>query len=203
MAARQHSLFPLASSSQLPEGFRYFPDAVTPDDESRLLAEIAHLPFKEFQFHGFEGKRRVVSFGWRYDFGEHKALPADPIPIFLLETHRKLQAGSGFVLPDLTQVLVTEYAPGAPIGWHKDRPFFNDVMGLSLVSPCSFRLRKSLGEGKWQRVSLSLEPRSAYFLSGPSRWEWEHSIPPLSMLRYSLTFRNLRRSPLRSGDKRS
>ena len=76
-------------------------------------------------------------------------------------------------------------------------------MGLSLVSACSFRLRKSLGEGKWQRVSLRLEPRSAYFLSGPARREWEHSIPPVETLRYSLTFRNLRRSPLRGSDKRS
>jgi alkylated DNA repair dioxygenase AlkB len=74
-------------------------------------------------------------------------------------------------IPELTQVLVTEYAPGAPIGWHKDRPFFGDVMGLSLASPCSFRLRKALGNGKWRRVSLPLEPRSAYLLSGPARWE--------------------------------
>jgi alkylated DNA repair dioxygenase AlkB len=149
------------------------------------------LPFKEFQFHGFERKRRVVSFGWRYDFSEHKALPADPIPDFLLDMYRKVQGASGFALPELAQVLVTEYAPGSPIGWHKDRPFFGDVMGLSLASPCSFRLRKVLGKGKWQRVSLPLEPRSAYLLSGPARWQWEHSIPPVETLRYSVTFRNL------------
>jgi alkylated DNA repair dioxygenase AlkB len=88
-------------------------------------------------------------------------VPADPIPDFLLELYRNVQAASGFALPDLAQVLVTEYAPGAPIGWHKDRPFFGDVMGLSLASACNFRLRKPLAEGKWQRVSLRLESRSA------------------------------------------
>jgi alkylated DNA repair dioxygenase AlkB len=193
MIASQSSLFPLTSVPRFPEGFLYHPDAITAQDEHSLLAAVSHLPFKEFQFHGFEGKRRVVSFGWRYDFSEHKALRADAIPDFLLDMCRKVQAGSGFALPELAQVLVTEYAPDAPIGWHKDRPFFGDVMGLSLASSCSFRLRKALGNGKWWRVSLPLEPRSAYLLSGPARWEWEHSIPPVETLRYSLTFRNLRR----------
>jgi len=165
---------------------------ITPGDERRLLSRIADLPFKEFQFHGFEGKRRVVSFGWRYNFSEQRALPSDPIPDFLLETHRTVQAASGFALPDLAQVLVTEYAPGAPIGWHKDRPFFDKVVGLSLASACNFRLRKPLDKGKWQRVALRLEPRSAYLLRGAARREWEHSIPPVESLRYSVTFRNLR-----------
>jgi len=160
-------------------------------DERRLLDRLVDLSYKKFQFHGFEGKRRVVSFGWRYDFSEHKAIPADPIPDFLLGLYYKIQAVSGFAVPDLAQVLVTEYAPGAPIGWHKDRPFFGDVMGLSLASACTFRLRKPRAEGKWERVSLRLEPRSAYLLKGVARREWEHSIPPVEFLRYSITFRNL------------
>jgi alkylated DNA repair dioxygenase AlkB len=192
MAVHSAQSIPLPPSSTFPPGFSYCPDVITSDDERRLLNQIADLPFKGFQFHGFEGKRRVVSFGWRYDFSEHKALPADPIPDFLLERHRKIQAVSGCALPDLAQVLVTEYAPGAPIGWHKDRPFCDDVMGLSLASVCNFRLRKPLDNGKWQRVSLRLEPRSAYLLQGAARREWEHSIPPVESLRYSVTFRNLR-----------
>lgn len=189
MPVDQLSFFapPLAT---LPEGFDYRPDVISPDVESRLLAEIAPLPFKEFQFHGFEGKRRVVSFGWRYDFSEEKAVPADPIPPFLLEVFRKVQGITGFAVPDLEHVLVTEYAPGAPIGWHRDRPVFGNVMGLSLASACTFRLRKSDGNGHWQRVSLRVEPRSAYVLSGPARWQWEHSIPPVETLRYSITFRS-------------
>jgi len=192
MTANQPSLFAVPSAPLLPQGFHYCGDAITAEDERHLLAEIAGLPFKEFQFHGFEGKRRVVSFGWRYDFTEHKALPADPIPHFLRDVCEKMQVATGFALRDLEQVLVTEYAPGTPIGWHKDRPVFDDVMGLSLASPCSFRLRRALGNGKWQRTSVRLESRSAYFLSGPVRWKWEHSIPLLESLRYSLTFRNLR-----------
>jgi alkylated DNA repair dioxygenase AlkB len=179
-------------SDPLPEGFSYCPDAISSDDESRLLAEIAPLPFKEFQFHGFEGKRRVVSFGWRYDYNERKALTADPIPPFLREVCRKIQAASGFDLPELEQVLITEYAPGAPIGWHKDKPVFGNVMGLSLASACTFRLRRSDGDGRWRRISLRLEPRSAYLLADAARWKWEHSIPPVDALRYSITFRNRR-----------
>jgi alkylated DNA repair dioxygenase AlkB len=191
MLAHQFTLFPHLSST-LPEGLAYCPDVISNDEERRLLAEIATLPFREFQFHGFEGKRRVVSFGWRYDFSQHKALPADPIPALLREICRKVQAASGFVLSDLQQVLISEYSPGAPIGWHKDRPVFGNVMGLSLASPCTFRLRRADGEGKWRRVALRLEPRSAYLLAGPARWTWEHSIPPVEALRYSITFRNRR-----------
>lgn len=191
MQAEQLRLFARPSST-LPEGFAYRPDVISPDEESRLLSQIAPLPFNEFRFHGFEGKRRVVSFGWRYDFSENKAVPADPIPPFLLEIFRKVQGVTGFPVPHLEHVLVTEYSSGAPIGWHKDRPVFGNVMGLSLASACTFRLRKSDGNGHWHRVSLRLEPRSAYLLSGPARWTWEHSIPPVEHLRYSITFRSRR-----------
>jgi alkylated DNA repair dioxygenase AlkB len=197
MTEIQPSLFPIRISEGLPEGFEYCEQAISSEHESRVLAQLADLSFKEFQFRGFEGKRRVVSFGWRYDFNDHKVLPADPIPPFLLEVYRTVQATSRFVLRDLQQVLVSEYAPGAPIGWHKDRPVFGDVMGLSLASSCSFRLRKLLDNGNWKRATVVLEPGSAYFLRGPVRWEWEHSILPMKALRYSITFRNLRRRPNR------
>jgi alkylated DNA repair dioxygenase AlkB len=192
MAIIEPGLFPMPVDPALPPGFLYCSEAITLDEELRLLERIADLPLKEFQFHGFEGKRRVVSFGWRYDFSEHKALPADPIPDFLLETHRTVQAASGFALPHLAQVLVTEYSSGAAIGWHKDRPFFEDVMGVSLGSACNFRLRKPLDNGERKRVSVRLAPRSAYLLQGAARREWEHSIPPVDSLRHSITFRNLR-----------
>ena len=148
------------------------------------------MRFNEFQFHGFEGKRRAVSLGWRYDFSEHKALLADPIPAFLRDVCEPIQASTGFVFRDLAQVLVTEYAPGAPIGWHKDRPVFGDVVGISLLAPCTFRFRRKKGVG-WDRVNTQVEPRSIYLLRGPSRSEWEHSIPAVDALRYSLTFRNV------------
>jgi alkylated DNA repair dioxygenase AlkB len=191
MAVIQPSLFPVPADLALPPGLLYCQNAITSEHQHRLMDQLSELPFKEFQFRGFEGKRRVVSFGWRYDFSQHKALPAEPIPDFLRETHHNIEAVAGFALPELAQVLDTEYPPGAAIGWHKDRPVFGDVIGLSLASECTFRLRK-LDGGKWQRASLVLEPRSAYLLQGAARREWEHSIPAVGSLRYSITFRNLR-----------
>jgi alkylated DNA repair dioxygenase AlkB len=89
-------------------------------------------------------------------------------------------------------VLVTEYGPGAAIGWHRDKAVFGEVVGLSRLAPCTFRLRRAIGESEWERVSLVAAPRSAYLLSGPARTEWEHSIPPVAALCYSITFRNVR-----------
>lgn len=95
--------------------------------------------------------------------------------------------------PELLQhVLVTEYSAGAGIGWHRDKAVFGEVVGISLLSPCVFRMRREVGKRKWERVNFVVEPRSAYLLSGPARYEWEHSIPQKDALRYSITFRTLR-----------
>ena len=191
MPAEQISLFGKTGSSDWPEGFRYHENAIDEASEAALLQDFEPLPFREFQFHGYEGKRRTVSFGWRYDFDKSKALPAEPIPPFLRALYDCVRASTGFQLETLDQALVIEYAPGAGIGWHRDRPAFGNVIGLSLVSPCLFRLRKRDGT-RWKRASLTAAPRSAYLLEGPVRWEWEHSIPPVSELRYSVTFRSIR-----------
>lgn len=191
MPATQQDLFSSSVGQSYPPGFRYVEEAISASDEKALIARISELPFKEFQFRGFEGKRRVVSFGWRYDYNEHKAIRSEPVPDFLLDAYTKIQRASQFRLPEMQQALVTEYSAGAPIGWHRDRPVFGEVMGLSLLSRCTLRLRKRLGD-KWERVSVELHPRSSYFFEGAARWEWEHSIPPVEELRYSITFRNLR-----------
>ena len=99
---------------------------------------------------------------------------------------------AGMEPEDLQHVLVTEYGPGAGIGWHRDKAVFGRVVGVSLLSPCVFRMRRAVGKKKWERVNLIAEPRSAYLLSGPARCEWEHSIPQMDALRYSITFRSLR-----------
>ncbi len=194
MAAHQASLFPIASSPGLPPGFHYCAEAITHGDEPRLVDQIVDLPFKEFEFRGFEGRRRAVSFGWRYDFSGHTVVPAVPAPPFLLDVYHKVQAASGFVLRHVQQVLVAEYSPGATIGWHKDRPVFSDVLGLSLASSCTLQFRRLVAKGCWERAAVRLKPGSAYLLDGPARWQWEHSIPPVKKLRYSITFRNLRHS---------
>jgi alkylated DNA repair dioxygenase AlkB len=98
----------------------------------------------------------------------------------------------------LEQVLLTEYAPGAGIGWHRDRPEFGEVAGVSLVAPCVFRLRRKQG-ARWERVSFKVEPRSGYVLKGDVRTAWEHSIPAVDSLRYSVTFRTLKRRPAVTG----
>jgi alkylated DNA repair dioxygenase AlkB len=173
----------------LPDGFRYRPELISPEDEHDLLERIRELPFKAFEFQGYTGKRRVVSYGWKYDFNERRLERRDDLPDFLRPLREKAASFAGIAADDLQQALVTEYDVGAPIGWHRDKAVFGDVIGVSLLSAAPFRLRR-LTDGKWERVTITAEPRSVYLLRGPSRTEWEHSIPPVSHLRYSVTFRN-------------
>jgi len=177
----------------LPEGFVYRPELVTPAEETELIAEFDTLDFKPFEFHGYFGNRRTVSFGWHYDFASTRVRPASDIPDFLLPLRDKAAALADIDPAALEHALVTEYAPDAGIGWHRDRPVFDDVIGISLGAPCRFRLRKKHGDG-WDRTAIELAPRSAYLLRGPVRREWEHSIPPLDRLRYSVTFRSVKPS---------
>jgi alkylated DNA repair dioxygenase AlkB len=191
----QKQLTLLGAGPELPEGFKYQPDVVSPDEERSLLERIGELPFKEFEFHGFVGKRRVVYYGWRYNFSERTIQKADDIPAWLLPLRETAADFAGVEPSSLQQVLVTEYAPGAAIGWHRDKAVFGDVIGISLLSSCLFRLRRKMGT-TWERASIRAEPRSAYLLRGPSRTEWEHSIPAVDALRYSITFRNFRSLPI-------
>ena len=183
---------------ELPAGMRYASELISPGEERALVEELARLPFREFEFHGFLGRRRTVSFGWRYDFGGGGLQRADDMPAFLLSVRERAAAFAEIDPSALQHALLIEYAPGAGIGWHRDRPVFDDVIGISLLSPCTFRLRRKAGP-KWERRTLAAQPRSAYLLRGPSRTEWEHSIPPLTTLRYSITFRSMARRGARGG----
>jgi alkylated DNA repair dioxygenase AlkB len=189
VATKQRNLF--QTEIELPEGMRYVPDLISAQDEQALLKELPVLPFKEFEFHGFLGKRRTLSFGWHYDFNGGGLAKAEDLPDFLLPLRDRAARFAGLSPSDLEHAMLLEYRPSAAIGWHKDRPDFGDVIGVSLLAPCNFRLRRKAG-AKWERRSLIAEPRSAYLLRGPSRTEWEHSIPPLDALRYSITFRTMR-----------
>ncbi len=188
------SLFP--AEPGWPEGFQYEEEVLPPGLEQTLLREIESLPFRAFKFQGYTGKRRVVSYGWQYDFNDRVLREADPLPEFLLPARELAARFAGAAPEQFPHVLVTEYAPGAGIGWHRDKGVFEDVVGLSLLSPCAFRLRRRVGE-RWERVTVRLTPRSAYLLRGPVRAEWEHSIPEAEATRYSLTFRTLRQRPRR------
>jgi alkylated DNA repair dioxygenase AlkB len=193
MPSAQPSLFdpPSAPAPDLPEGFAYRPDFITPAEEADLAVRIAELPLKPFEFRGYLASRRVIYFGWRYDFTKGQVQAAEPMPDWLTPIRDRAAAFAGLPPDALQHVLINEYAPGAPIGWHRDRPQFEDVLGASLLAPAPFRFRRKRGAG-WERRTLTVAPRSIYLLRGPARTDWEHSIPPAAALRYSITFRSLR-----------
>lgn len=174
-----------------PEGFRYQADFVTPREEQTLADHLAALDFEPFQFRGYEGRRRVVSFGWRYDFNGPGLVEAEPMPEWLLPIRDRAAAFAGLPGEAFAHVLINEYREGAPIGWHKDRPIFDKVVGVSLLAAATMRFRRRVGE-RFERINTPLAPRSAYLLDGPARALWEHSLPEAKAHRYSITFRNLR-----------
>ena len=187
----QLNFFDGASNGKVLEGWRYTRELIDATEERALVEQVRVLPFREFEFHGFQGKRRVVSFGWHYDFSGSKLRKAEDIPGFLLPLRVRAAAFAGMEPEALQHVLVTEYGPGAGIGWHRDKSVFGEVVGVSLLASCVLRFRKKI-DGKWERVNVRVEPRSAYHLSGPARSEWQHSILRVDELRYSITFRNVR-----------
>jgi alkylated DNA repair dioxygenase AlkB len=184
----QSDLFTAATG--LPEGFRYHPGVLSVEEEESLARELGELPFKPFDFHGYLANRQVVSFGYRYDYGSRSVVEAAPFPWFLVSLRRKVAEIFGRPAEAFRQVLINEYRPGAGIGWHRDKAQFDEVVGVSLLTPCTLRFRCKSG-ATWDRASLTVEPRSAYLLSGPARTVWEHSIPALDCLRYSITLRTL------------
>jgi alkylated DNA repair dioxygenase AlkB len=185
----QLSLFEAPNS--LPDGLCHMPELISVREEALLIEAMQELPFKEFEFQGFLGKRRVVSFGWKYDFNTRELRRTDDIPEFLLGTREAAARFAELPASSLQQVLLTEYRPGASIGWHRDKAVFAQVIGVSLASSCVLRFRRKSGSA-WQRASLRLAPRSVYLLSEAARTQWEHRIPSLAGLRYSITFRNFR-----------
>lgn len=173
-----------------PPGFRYREEFVTEEEEMALAAFIGELDLRPFEFHGYLGNRRVVSFGLKYDYSRRSVEPAEMMPEFLNDLLARVADFAGCEAGAFRQVGVNEYRPGAGIGWHKDKPQFGIVVGVSLLSPAVMRFRRAQGR-RWERISRRLMPRSVYILSGSARMEWEHSIPPGSDLRYSITFRTM------------
>jgi alkylated DNA repair dioxygenase AlkB len=189
--SQQFALF--EKSPLQPEGLRYADDFVPLATEEKLIAEIQALPLQPFQFGRFEGQRRVESFGFRYDYELKQLQQADPIPSWLSGIVGQVET-FGDAGTRICQILCTEYNAGVGIGWHRDKPHFDRIFGLSLGSACKFRFRKPAGE-KWHRFTLDAEPRSLYMISGASRHLWEHSIPAVERPRYSITFRTMSNEP--------
>ncbi|HJR76999.1 MAG TPA: alpha-ketoglutarate-dependent dioxygenase AlkB [Nitrospiraceae bacterium] len=182
-----------AGSTDLPSGFRYIPDFLSEPDERELIRFIETLSFAEIRMHGVTAKRRTVHFGWLYGYESWKIAPGPPIPEALLPLRERAARLINQPADAIEEVLVTDYPPGAGIGWHRDAPTFGPVVvGISLLGTARFRFRRKTDSGLEVAESF-LKPRSAYVLSGAARALWQHSIPAMKQRRYSVTFRTLKR----------
>ncbi len=178
----------------LPEGWRYEPGFLDAAEEAELIAVVADLELHEARYKGYTARRRVAHFGTAYDYDDNRLLPGPPLPDSLLPLRDKAAAWAGLATTALTSALVAEYRPGVPLGWHRDVPDFETVVGISLLGPARMRFRRypPVQPKKADVISLALAPRSAYVLRAEARWGWQHSIAPTPELRYSITFRERR-----------
>ena len=178
-------------ATSLPEGFRYIPDVLSVAEEKSLVERFEKLPLKPFEFHGYLANRRIYSFGHKYVFAGQEPRKDGSIPDYLRPLMHIASRISGQPADAFEQAMVTEYAPGAGIGWHRDRPSYEDIVSVSFLASCTLRLRRKAGKG-WERQSVPIAQRSVYLLHGAAREEWQHSIAPMDVLRYSVTLRTFR-----------
>ena len=176
-----------------PEGLVYLPDLLSGDEERRLLDELERLEFHEIRMHGVVAKRTARHFGLDYDYERRGVIEeAEPVPDWLVPVRARAAELAGVGPEELVEILVQRYPEGAQIGWHRDAPAFGIVVGISLGSTSRMRFRRD--KGAVRRVfELELEPRSGYVLAGEARAVWSHHVPPAKALRYSITFRTLRK----------
>jgi alkylated DNA repair dioxygenase AlkB len=174
-----------------PAGFSYYPGLLSGDEESALVAAVRTIDFAPVEMRGQIARRRTAHFGWVYGYESWQISPGPPLPPFLLPLQERVAPLAGVDASALAEVLVTEYPAGAAIGWHRDAPQFDIVIGVSLLSACRMRFQRGRGAERETRA-VALEPRSAYVLTGEARQQWQHSIPTMRAPRYSVTFRTLR-----------
>lgn len=180
-----------ARPEELPEGFLYRNDFLSVAEESELLRVFRSLDFAAYDYHGYLAKRRVARYGVNYDINTREPSAASqPIPDSLRNVRERAAEFAGVPADALVQAMVSEYSVGTPIGWHRDAPQFGTIIGISLGSASRLRLKPYQGKGKI--LSVRLEPRSIYVMCGTARSQWQHSIPPVEEMRYSITFRTLR-----------
>jgi alkylated DNA repair dioxygenase AlkB len=195
---KQGSLF--GSFESLPAGFVYKEEFITAVEEADLLTEIGNLPLQEAKYKDYTAKRRIVSYGGTYDYSANELIPAGPIPPFLHPLRQRLAEWVRVPALRFTHALIAEYKTGTQLGWHRDVPEFEMIVGVSLAGPGRMRLRRYPPQKgrNVETISLNLAARSAYVMRGEARWGWQHSIPPTKTMRYSITFRTrrARTSPL-------
>jgi alkylated DNA repair dioxygenase AlkB len=178
--------------SEEPRGLVYRPDLLTAGAETALLDVLERLRFDPIVIRGRAARRTARHYGLDYDYESRTPKPGEPVPDWLLPVRARAAELAEVEPEELVEILVQRYPPGAAIGWHRDAPAFGTVTGISLGSAA--RLRFQRGKGERRRVwELLAEPRSGYLLAGEARTSWEHAIPAATGLRYSITFRTLRR----------
>lgn len=187
----QASLFADPPAPALPPGMIYQSGFLTAGEEQALVDLIRGWPLEAMRYKTYTARRRVLSFGGTYDFDANRLRPAQPIPAELEPLRTRVARWLGIEPQDFTQALVAQYSEGTPLGWHRDVPDFEDIVGVSLLGEAQLRLRPWPHESgrRGGVVTLALEPRSIYLLRGPARWAWQHSVAPARELRYSITLR--------------
>ena len=193
-AAHQPDLFG-APPPALPDGMRHEDAFLSPAEEAALVAIIERLPLAPMKYRQYEALRRVVSYGGEYDFSAQRLAQAQPLADWMEPLRARAAAWIGAAPADFTQALVAEYRPGTPLGWHRDVPDFEDVVGISLLNEAQLRFRPypHVPGRKAAVLKVALAPRSIYLLRGPARWAWQHSVAPTQLLRYSITLRTARK----------
>jgi alkylated DNA repair dioxygenase AlkB len=183
----------LFGARRLPAGFVYEPEFVTREDETALIAVVQDLPLQEAQYKQYTAKRRVVAYGGRYDFGSNELMPAGPIPDFLHPLRERIAQWTGIAVTEWKPRPRRRIRPGTPLGWHRDVPQFEAIVGVSLAGACRMRLRPyppRKGRDP-DALAFTIEPRSVYSMRDDARWRWQHAISPTENLRYSITFRTM------------
>lgn len=190
----QEDLFGAAPGPALPDGMRYEEDFLSREEEAALVATIAQLPLANMKYQQYTARRRVSSYGGQYDFSAQRLNAAEPLPAWLDPLRERVGAWAGIAPREFTQALIAEYAPGTPLGWHRDVPDFEDVVGVSLLNEAVMRFRTYPPESGTRKdmMKMTLAPRSVYLLRGASRWGWQHAVSPTKALRYSVTLRTAR-----------
>ena len=184
----------IAPAELFPEGFLYQREFLSPQEEDNLLEAMQGLSFKEAEYRDWHAKRRIVSYGGRYDFTHRALTEAPPIPDFLDGLRKRIASWADISPAMIHHAVIAEYRPGTQLGWHRDVPDFDRVLGVSLHGRARMRLRPYPPKrGARSTRTLELAPRSAYSFRGPARWDWQHAISPTKELRYSVTFRTLRK----------
>lgn len=195
MLRKGNQLTLLETGNELPGGFCYRPEFLTPEEEVELIGYFEDLPFSYSRLGEYISKRRVIGFGWSYDFEKGKLVPGPPLPPFLRPLQRKIGKWLDIPSERVAEALITEYPAGSAIGWHRDNESFEAIVGISLSGWCRMRLRPVRKRGRYRTpkdvVALELAPRSAYCMKNESRWDYQHSVAKVEELRYSITFRTL------------